>query len=129
MVLTKNFALPRPASHAPACIGISSFYVPASVAVPPSSLCVKNSLQYLGTAPVTTALAPAALPESTVVAVRPLIIPASEEEAVPYPASPWSESISAYLGPASAPTAPALAPAHLDSYLLLAVTMATAYSI
>ena len=68
-------------------------------------------LQYLGPAPATRAPGPAALPASAAVAVGPLL------------------SYSSSFGPASAPTASALAPAHLDSYPLLAVAMATASAI
>ena len=74
-------------------------------------------------------LAPAALPASTVVEVRPLLSPASEAVAVPCHASPCAESNSASVGLASAPMAPALAPAHLDSEPLLAVTIATSSTI
>ena len=128
-MLTKKIALPWPATPAPDCIIIASSRVPSAVAVNPYDLCMEKPLQYIDPDPATTAPAPAALPASAAVAVRPIIIPASEAAAVPYPASPCTESISDSLGPASAPTAPAIAPAHLDSDPLLAVTMSTASTI
>ena len=73
--------------------------------------------------------APATLPDSVVVTVRPLIRPASESAAVTCPASTCTESVSESLGPASAPNAPALASAQLDSDPLLAIAMATALAI
>ena len=128
-MLTKKIALPWPATPAPDCIIIASSRVPSAVAVNPYDLCMEKPLQYIDPDPATTAPAPAALPASAVVAVRPIIIPASEAAAVPYPASTCTESISDSLGPASAPTTPELAPARLDSDLLLAVIMATALAI
>ena len=73
--------------------------------------------------------APATLPASAVFAVSPLISPVSETAAVLCPASTCAESNRASLGPASALTAPALAPTRLDSDSLLAVTRATASTI
>ena len=86
-------------------------------------------LQYLYPAPTATAPAPAALLDSAVVAVGPHLSPDSEAAAVTCPDSPYEEVNSASLGPASAPTAPALAPAHLESDPLLAFSMATASAI
>ena len=104
--------------------------VPSDEAVPPSTpYCVDEPLQFLGPNPAATAEASAALPASSVVAFRPLLIPASEAAAVTFPASPCAEINSDSLGPASAPTTPELAPARLDSDLLLAVIMATALAI
>ena len=121
--------MPRPATPAPSYIGITSSRIPTAAEVPPSALCVERPLQYLGPSPVTTAPVPAALPDSAAVAFYPLIILASEAAAVPCPASPHAEIISASLGPASAPNTPALASDHLDSDALLSVTMATASTI
>ena len=112
-----------------ACIGMESSCVPMAGAVPPSAFCVDKPLQYLGPAPATTTPALSALPDSAAVVVRPLISPASEAEAVPCPTFPHAGSISASLGPASAPNALALASAHLYSYPLLAVAMVSASTI
>ena len=129
MVLTNNFGLARPATPALAGIGTDSPLVPAATTVHPSALCVEKPPRYLGPAFANTAQGPATFPASATVAVRPLIIPASEAEAFLYPASPCAESSSVYLGPASALTAPALAPARLYSDLLIAVARATASTI
>ena len=83
VVLKKKIAMPRPATPALACIGMDSSHVPTSTAVPTSALCVDKPHQHLGPAPATTALAPAALPTSTAVAIRTLISPAYEAAAVP----------------------------------------------
>ena len=114
---------------APACIRIASSSVPAATAVPPSALCVEKPLQHLGPIPATTALAPAPLPASSAVAVRPLISPDSEAAAITYHASPCTESSSSSLGHASLTNALALAPDHLDPDLILAVAMTTASTI
>ena len=114
----------------PACIVIASSCVPSETAVPPSAPpCVDGTIQSLGNSPATTELVPNTLPDSTTVAVRTLLNPASEAAAVPCPLSPCAESNSASLDPASAPTAPSLSPAHLDLYPFLAIAMATASDI
>ena len=126
VVPTKNFALTRPATPTPACIGIASSRVPSAFAVTPSApTCVDEPLQSLGTAPATTAPAPAhaTLPDSATLS------PASEAAAVPCPASPCAESNIASLGPARAPTAPDLTSSHLESDPLLAVAMSIASDI
>ena len=90
---------------------------------------MNEPIQSIGPNPATTAPAPAALPDSAAVTVRPLLSPASEAAGVPCPDSTCAKSNIASLGPTSATTAPALAPAHLDSDPLLAVAMATASDI
>ena len=108
---------------------MASSCVPLATAVPPSApLYVDEPLQYIGPSPATTSPAPAALPDSAAAAVRPLLSPASGSAAVTCTTSPCTEINSTYLGPAIAPTATALSPAHLDSDLLLATAMATASS-
>ena len=82
VVPTNNFGLPRPATPALAGIGIASPLVSEAATVPPSALCMEKHHQYLGPAPTKTDQAPATLPDYAVVAVRPLINPASEEAAV-----------------------------------------------
>ena len=129
VVLKNNFGLARPATPAPVGIGTASPLVPAAVTVPSSALCVDKPPQYLGPVPSNMAQAPATFPHSTVVAVSPLISPSSEAEAVLCPYSLCLESSSASLVPASALNAPAIAPARLDTYPLLAVARATASTI
>ena len=126
---TKNIALTRPAMPAPACLVTASSHVPKATTVPPSALCVEMPFQSLGPAPTTTATAPANLPDSAAVSVRPLIILSSKAAAVPCPASPCAESSSASLGPSSAPNAPVVTSAHLESDPLLTAKMSTASAI
>ena len=105
---------------APACIWIDSSSVPSTTAVPSSEPpCVDEPLQYFGPDHATMEPAPVALPASSTVTISPLLSLASDAAAVTCPAHPCAESNSASLGPASAPTAPALSPAHLDSDPLL----------
>ena len=129
MVPTNNFGLPRPATPALAGIGIASPLVSEAATVPPSALCMEKHNQYLGPAPANTYQAPVTLPDYAVVAVRPLINPASEEAAVLCPASPCTESSSASPSPASAPTAPAIAHDLLDSDPLLSTASSIASTI
>ena len=124
-----NFALPWSATPARACIGIASCRVPAAARVTPSAFYMEKPPQYPGPTPDTTAPAAVALTASAVVTVRPLISLASEATTVLCPASPCTESSSAFLGPTSALTAPELTPAQLESYLLLVVARATASTI
>ena len=129
VVPTHNFRLARPATPSPDGIGTASPLVPTAVTVPPYTLCVENPPQYLGPDPDNTAQAPATLPAFSVVAVRPLIRLASETADILCPVSPCKESNSASIGPASSLAAPALAPTHLYSNPLLAITRSTASTI
>ena len=129
MVPKNNFALSWPDTPAPACIGIAPPCVPTATAVPSSELCLEKPPQYLGPSRATTAPAPDALPASAAVTFRSLISPASEAAAFLLPTSPCAEISSDSLGPASKLTAPALAPAHLESDLLLTVARDTSSTI
>ena len=125
VVPTNNFALPQPAMPALSCIVITPPCAPTATVVPPFDLCIDSPPLSLDPALAARAPALADLPDSAAVAVRPLIIPASEAAAVLFPDSPCAESKSASLCPSSALTAPVLSPSHLESDLLLAVARAT----
>ena len=82
MVTKNNFGLARLAAPTLAGIGTASPLVSEATTVPPSALCVEKHPQSLGPAPAKTTQATATIPDYAVVAVRPLINPASEEAAV-----------------------------------------------